>query len=82
MPKPTKKKPPRPCTCFEQAQKQLAERGWKLETALQIDFTGKRKATVGGPFLAARWLDGAKKKGKIPLMCCAYCPFCGQKKGD
>lgn len=76
--KPAKPKRPKGCNCFEAAQKQLAEKGWTLESALQIDFTTGR-ARMGGPFLAARWLDGAKKKGKVPLMCCAYCPFCGRK---
>ena len=69
----------KPCTCVKKVNEALSESGAVLENAIQIDFsTGK--ATAGGPFVSVKWQENLRKKRKLPLITCTYCPFCGKKK--
>lgn len=68
----------KPCKCFDLAQVEMEKIGIEYETALQINFsTGK--GSMAGPFLSIRWKDKPPRGKRLPLMVCAYCPFCGKK---
>lgn len=70
-----------PCHCLEEAQKDLAKKGIKLETTLYID-RKTRCEKIRGPFLQVTYVEQSPKKKKLPNVICNFCPFCGKKKSD
>jgi hypothetical protein len=72
------KKATKGCKCAEEVNKQLEAVGAKIVQHMRINFaTGK--ADMSGPCVETRRSDKSKR-GKIPVVMCAYCPFCGRRQ--
>lgn len=69
-----------PCKCVKQINEQLDPQGLELDSRIVMNFA---EGTGGSesPLIALAWQNDKKRK-KVPTMFCAYCPFCGQKKGQ
>jgi len=69
------KKSSQVCKCVEQVNAKLESVGAEIVQHMQINFDTK-KADMSGPCVEVRRSDKAKR-GKIPVVLCAFCPFCG-----
>jgi hypothetical protein len=76
-----RKAQPTECDCAKQVDDELNKRGIALDKALSMDFT-TGKASVAMPFIAVHWKDKPKRGKRLPTVTCAFCPFCGKKKGN
>lgn len=70
------------CDCAKQVDEKLKDDGLRLDRSLQINFATKTSG-LSTPLLQMAWIGGKKPKGsklrRMPVMTCAYCPFCGKK---
>lgn len=67
---------PKECDCVTQVQEKLGKEGLKLNRSMQFDFA-KGTASLGPPELSVGRVGKSKKK--LPIVLCAFCPFCGTK---
>ena len=65
------------CKCVETVNDKLRDIGFSLRRHMQINFTTKM-AGLSPPCVEVFRHD-TKKRGKIPTVLCAFCPFCGKK---
>ena len=66
------------CNCLELCNQDLKKKGLKLATKLRVNFKTMRFGEIG-PLLMIERLPEASKKVPVPVMLCAFCPFCGAK---
>jgi hypothetical protein len=79
MVKPKKKATKKRCDCISEINAQLDPQGLELDDRLVMNFgDGSASGHVEAPLVQLRRKGG--KRGKVPFMFCAYCPFCGIKK--
>lgn len=67
------------CKCFKDVNGQLEKSDVVLDSAFQI---GNGKADIAGPLIAVKWKTKKRTSKRLPIIVCAYCPFCGKKKPD
>lgn len=72
------KKASKGCKCVDQVNKKLEPHKVKILQHMRINFsTGK--GDMSGPCVEVRRI-GDSKRGKIPVVPCTFCPFCGKKQ--
>lgn len=70
---------PKPCDCIEQVNALLHKQGACLDRGICFN-RRTNKASISPPQVKiARHGDG---KGKLPILFCTHCPFCGTKLAD
>ena len=69
------------CDCVSQLNKQLEPQGLELDDRLLMSF-GEDSADgkLASPLIMLRWKDKKPRGKNLPVMFCAYCPFCGKKR--
>ena len=73
-----KTKQPDSCKCLEQVQEQLKESNAQVTQSLMMADWSKGTIRMSGPQLMLNKID-SKKRGRLPYILCAFCPFCGTK---
>jgi hypothetical protein len=64
------------CKCVDQVNAKLAESGVKVTQHMRVNFT-TGKGDMSGPCVEVHRFDKSKR-ARIPVVPCAYCPFCGK----
>lgn len=73
---------PTACDCIEQMNNALSAKGRHCEVSvphLLIIKGGESFFATGRPEIAMCFTEGKKRGEKLPVICAAFCPFCGRK---
>ena len=69
------------CDCITQVQEQLKPEGLQLKRPMEFNLKAGI-GRMGPPLLMVERTASSKSKKKIPMIPCAFCPFCGTKYPD
>ncbi len=67
---------PAKCKCAELVNEKAKEQGWRLASEMQLDMAAGKIGLLS-PLIRVEKIGGGR--GKLPTLCCSYCPFCGKK---
>lgn len=67
------------CECNKSVNEELAASGISLAGSFSINFKSGSSSYIS-PLIEVKWKDKPRRGKRLPIITCAYCPFCGKKK--